>query len=134
MHPSLPYHWDTTEDLRAMSADVLGTVASAPQKPLTARDAARALCGLVGWLSRTSSLPAAQQAMAELVRYAPAWDASAPLRTLPVVNGKVNDVVMCIAAIASTLVPTFGAGALRSAMAFWAVESDPSVWNVVAAA
>jgi hypothetical protein len=126
-------HDSDTEDLRTMSADVIGTRASAPAAR-SARDAARALCGLVGWLTRTSSLPKVQTALAELARYAPAWDAAAPLRALPVVNGRVNDVVMCVAATTSTLVPFFGAAALRSAMAFWAVESDPSVWQSVAAA
>lgn len=124
---------DDTEDLRAMSADVVGSVASAPSC-LSARDAARALCGLAGWIANQRGVAGMQRAMAELARYEHAWSSKGPLRALPHHNGRVDESVVCIAAAASTLVPFFGAGALRSAMAFWAVESDPSVWQLVAAA
>lgn len=127
--------WQTdsdTDDLRAMSVDVVTSRASAPAAR-SARDAARALCGVAGWITRATSMQAMQAAMAELARYEPAWGAGG-LRALPVKNGYVDATVAMIASVASTLVPFFGAAAMRSAMAFWAVETDSAVWQTVAAA
>lgn len=124
----------TETELVAMANEVTTSLASPPVTGNRARDAARALVGVAGWLSRAKSLSAMQRAMGDLAAYAPAWDPAAPLRALPVVHGRVDEAVVAIAAVSSSLVPFFGAKSLRCAMAFWAVESDPAVWQTVAAA
>ena len=122
----------TQTELLSLAADVTTSVAS-PACQRSARDAARALVGIAGWLTRAKSLPAMQKAMGELAAYAPAWDPTAPLRALPVVHGRVDEAVVALAAVSSSLVPFFGAKSLRAAMAFWATENDASVWQAMAA-
>lgn len=126
----------TEIELVAMANEVTTSVASPAVADARgrARDAARALVGVAGWISRAKSLSAMQKAMGDLAAYAPAWDPAAPLRALPVVHGRVDEAVVALAAVSSSLVPFFGAKSLRCAMAFWAVESDPAVWQTVAAA
>jgi len=124
---------DELEELLAMSSDV----ATSPPvicRAATAREAARALVGLVGWISQRSGAQAMQAAMVALASHNEAWDPSrGPLfRSLPAVNGQTDVNVAMIATILSGLVPQFGVRALRSACAFWATEADPAVWQAVA--
>lgn len=121
-----------SKELVALATEVTTSVSS-PATSRSARDAARALIGVAGWISRAKSLPAMQKAMGDLAAYAPAWDAAAPLRALPVVHGRTDEAVVAIAAVTSSLVPFFGAKSLRAAMAFWATETDASVWQAMAA-
>lgn len=123
---------DQMDSLTAMGGDVMASFAS-PPIVRTARDAARALVGVAGWVSRKTSLVAMRNAMAALALYEPAWAPSSTLRALPVVNGYCDDHVVLIASVASTLVPFFGGKALRAAMAFWATEDDTAVWQAIAA-
>jgi len=123
---------DEIDDLLALSADVMSS-GPVTTHALTAREAARALVGVVGWVSRQTDVLTMQEAMAALARHTPAWEhnfASFPIRH----DGLVDRNVALIACVCSGLVRLFGARSLRSAVAFWATETDAAVWQTVAEA
>jgi hypothetical protein len=54
------------------------------------------------------------------------------MRALPTqYNGAVDENIVLVAVIVSSLERAFGAQNLRSAMAFWATERDPATWQAV---
>lgn len=126
-----PFHKDDErDDLLALASDVTSSTLSTFS--LTARDAARALVGVVGWATRSVGIDGMQERMALLVRHKDAW--SSGLRDLPTgYDGRVDEHIVMIAVFASGLMPLMGVGNLRAAMAFWATERDAAIWQQVAA-
>lgn len=99
---------------------------------MSARTAAACLSGIVGLVSRRFGVDAMQRTCAELVRYQTAWSTSFGL--LPIGHdGEVSESTQLVAVVARSLLPLAGAANLRDALAFWAIESDPAVWNRIAA-
>ncbi len=99
---------------------------------MSARTAAACLSGIVGLVSRRFGVDAMQRTCAELVRYQTAWSTSFGL--LPIGHdGVVGESVQLIAVVARSLLPLAGPKNLRDALAFWAIETDPAVWNQIAA-
>lgn len=126
---------DERDDLLALGADVHTSAPATARPILTAREAARALVGVIGWVSHRSSTLEMQDLLAQLVRHDPAWEPGAMFRALPLrYDGRVDELMALVASVASGLVPLFGVGPLRAAMAFWATETDPAIWQTVAAA
>lgn len=130
-------HDDDREALAALAHDVLCSPATpvldrADLRALTARDAARAMIGVAGWVARRVGVDAMQERMSLLVRHEPAWETN--LHDMPVgYDGRVDEYVALIAVVVSGLLPLFGVARVRSAMAFWATERDSSVWQQIAA-
>lgn len=125
---------DDRDDLLALASDVYASV-DGSHTQLTARDAARALVGVAGWVSLRVGIDGMQDRMAQLVRHAPAWESgAAALHDLPTqYNGYCDELLALIAVVASGFVSLFGIHKLRAAMAFWATERDASVWQTLAA-
>lgn len=123
---------DDLSDLMAMASDVDTSVPSRFM-PGTARDAARALAGLASWVANRTGVIRMQECMATLARHQGAWRRGADLmRDLPVgFDGKVDEYVALIAVVSSSLSHAYTPGALRSGMAFWAVEHDAAAWQKV---
>jgi len=130
-----PFHkHDERDDLLALGSDVMASPASSSLAVLTARDAARALVGVAGWVSRRVGVDGMQERMGMLVRHAGAWTAEGCLHDIPVqYDGRVDEHLALIAVVASGLWTLFGPSKLRSAMAFWATERDSAVWQQLAA-
>jgi hypothetical protein len=131
-------HDAARDALVALAHDVMCTepsnlVASGNTRAwLTARDAARATVGIAAWVARKVGVDGMQERMAILVRHELAW--STNLHDMPIsFDGGVDEQVALIATVVSGLIPVFGARSLRSALAFWATERDPSVWQQIAA-
>lgn len=124
-------HWRTDiTDLRARARDV-----STPtdRQALEARSIAQCMSGVIGLAVRRFSLEAVQHACAELARHTRAWETR--LGDLPRgTDGRVTPLVELIAAAARGFFPLSGSDTLRSALAFWASESDPAVWMSLAQA
>jgi hypothetical protein len=124
-------HWkhDIT-DLRSRAAAVM--CAESGQSAMSARTAAAVLAGIVGLVSRKWSTDVMQETCAGLVRHDAAWTKS--FVELPAgIDGRVTEATQLIACVARSLLPIAGAENLRAALAFWASESDPAVWNEIAA-
>lgn len=126
---------DEMDDLLALGADVLASAPASQRPSMTAREAARALVGVVGWLSKRRGVLEMQETMASLARTAGAWAPERPFCVLPTTtSGLVAEDVALVASVCSGLAPLFGLRVLRSAVAFWATETDPAIWRDVAAA
>jgi len=130
-------HWkhDIT-DLRSRAAAVMTCAESAVSilgaGAMSARTAAAVLAGIVGLVSRKWSTDVMQESCAGLVRHDAAWAQS--FVELPAgIDGRVTEATQLIGCVARSLLPIAGAENLRAALAFWASESDPAVWNEIAA-
>ena len=125
-------HWKTTiDDLRDRAQSVM-TAPAADIGSMSARTAAACLSGIVGLVSRRWGVDVMQRTCADLARHQPAWATS--LGRLPTGHdGLLTEPIQLIAVVARSLLPLAGADRLRSALAFWASEDDPAVWNQVAA-
>lgn len=131
MHTQTFHKHDERDDLLAMASDVFTSPAS-PVLSMTARDAAKALVGVAGWISRRVGVDGMQERMGLLARHGKAW--SSDFSDLPTgIDGRVDEHVLLIAVVASGILPLAGAARVRAAMAFWATERDASVWQQVAA-
>lgn len=120
-------HWKlAVDDLRSRALDVT----SGADARMTARQAARVLTGVVSHVARMSSTDTMQRACAELVRCQPAWATS--FRQLPeAVRPDVDQAIQLIVVVCRGMLAVAGADAMRAALAFWATEEDPSVWQQV---
>jgi hypothetical protein len=122
-------HWKTEiADLRARAAAV-ATNGAEPR--MSARAAARCLSGVVSHVARQWSRDVMQRACAEIVRCDPAWQTS--FRVLPRVDGDLVQAIELITVIARGILPLAGVESMRCALAFWATEEDPAVWQSVVA-
>jgi hypothetical protein len=126
-----PSHWRTDiDDLRTRAREVARPTS---RQEVQARNIAQCLSGVIGLAARRFTLDGMQQACAELARNTKAWETS--LRDLPRgTDGRVAPPVELIAAAARGFYPLSGSDAIRSALAFWASESDPAVWMSLAQA
>lgn len=115
-------------DLKARAHEVTATDLGT-QPCLSARTVARLLSGIVHVVAGRYGMDVAQRACADLVRCEAAW--TSRFGTLPVVDGVVPDPISILATASRGLMTIAGACRLRSAMAFWASESDPYVWQGV---
>jgi hypothetical protein len=123
-------HWKTDiDDLRGQAQSVL-TAPATGSGTVSARTAAACMAGIVSLVSRRFSVDVMQRACADLVRHA-GWDTN--LQTLAGHDGVVTEPLQLIAVVARSLLPLAGPDNLRAALAFWASEDDPAVWNRVAA-
>ena len=124
-------HWKTaTDDLRTAAQSVRMTPAN--DGVMSSRTAAACLSGIVGLVSRRFSVDVMQETCAELARCDDAWATS--FGRLPMTyDGRVSEPVQLIAVVARSLLPLAGADHLRAALSFWAIETDPAVWQAVAA-
>lgn len=99
-----------------------------PDQALTARSAARLLFGAVGLAATRYGVEAMQQACADLVCCDAAWETR--FGTLPrASDGTVAEPLALIASMARGILPMAGTAHLRAALAFWASERDPAVWQ-----
>lgn len=123
-------HWrHDISDLRARAAAVM--TMGMGGYTLSARSAAAVLAGIVGHISRKWSADLMQETCAEIVRHEMAWKTS--FGNLPVdVSGGVTEATQLLSVVARGLLPLSGADNLRAALAFWASETDPAVWNQIA--
>lgn len=123
-------HWKTdTADLRARACAV---DESGCDPSISARTAARCLSGVIRLVADRHSVDAMQRACADLVRCDAAWDTR--FGTLPRGwDGQVPEAIELIAVVARGILPLAGSTNMRAALAFWATEDDPSVWQRVAA-
>ena len=123
-------HWKTDiDDLRGQAQAVL--VASSSSGPMSARAAASCLSGIVGLVSRRWSVDVMQRVCADLARHV-VHDGR--FGALPAGHdGVVSEPIQLIAVVSRSLLPLAGADNLRAALAFWASEDDPAIWNQVAA-
>jgi hypothetical protein len=65
------------------------------------------------------------------VRFADCWP---ELAYLPAqYDGRVSEPIQLIAVVARSLLPIAGAENVRAALAFWASEDDPAIWQRIAA-
>lgn len=119
---------DEITDLRSRAESVVHASAEAPA--LNARTAARCLAGICGLISNRWSVDEMQRTCAALARHERAWATS--FGDLPRDNGSVSDATQLVACVARGLLPLAGAGGVRAALSFWAVETDPAVWQSVA--
>lgn len=116
------------QELREKAEAVMG-MQPVGEVRLSPRAVARCLSGVVTLVCRTSTVYAMQRACAELVRDEQAWQSG--LAVLPRVNGRVDPVLEQIAVVARGILPSAGEEAMKSALSFWATESDPAVWQRV---
>ncbi len=114
------------DDLLARATDVMAAP-SVRRGRISASEAAHALAGIASYIQRTSSLEAMQAACAALARHDDAWATS--LRTLPSSNGTVDQAVLLLAVVCRGLMEIAGTENVRAALAFWATETDPAVWQ-----
>lgn len=125
------HHWKTEiADLRVRANAVKG---AGSDTRLSARAAARCLSGVIYLVSTRWSVDVMQQACAELVRCDATWATN--FGRLPAgVDGVVSEPTQIIAVVARGILPLSGVDGMRSALAFWASESDPAEWQRVIAA
>lgn len=123
------YWKDNIADLRGRAAAVM----NAPVEGIlmSPRTAAACLSGIVGLVARRWTVDTMQRTCAEIARSDVAW--SSMLGRLPHVNGIVSEPMQLVAVVARSILPLAGEKHLRAALAFWASEDDPAVWNSVAA-
>lgn len=129
-HDTAPYWKEDIEDLLARAHDVI-VAPPARNDRLTAREAAYALAGVMSWIHHVSGVDVMQRAAASVARHDAAWKSD--LARLPHDGGRVDKDVALIATVARGLLDLAGETNLRSAMSFWATETDPSVWQSLAA-
>ncbi len=97
---------------------------------LSPRAVARCLSGVVSLVSRQWSVYEMQRVCAQLVRDASVW--SSGFAVLPRErDGRINPALEQVAVIARGILPSCDVDAMKAALAFWAVESDPAVWQRV---
>lgn len=118
---------NANQDLHAHAEAVMGLQPADVR--LSPRAVARCLSGVMALVCRTSTVYVMQRACALLVRDDEAW--SSNLFVLPRTNGRVDPVLEQIAVVARGILPSCSPEAMKSALAFWAVESDPAVWQRV---
>lgn len=118
-------HWKTDiPDIRNRAQAVLHS----PLAPMTARMAACSLLGLMSLVASELGVDAMQRACADLVRCDAAWETQ--FGTLPRgADGRVPRAIYMIALGARGMLQITKAEDLRSALSFWASESDPAVWQ-----
>lgn len=113
-------------DLRSRAEAVM-TSPTTVGESMTARTAARVLHGIMSLVARRWSVDEMQRTCAVLVRHNDAWTTRFGL--LPHDGGAVSEPTQLIAVVCRGLVPLAGSDNLRSALSFWATESDPGVWS-----
>jgi hypothetical protein len=119
-----------------MATQSLGTLASmvdsrSPDQPLSARTAARLLFGAIGLVAARHGVGVMQSTCAELVACDAAW--ATRFGTLPRgADGRVAEPMVLISGMARGILPMAGAERLQAALAFWASEQDPAVWQAMA--
>lgn len=125
-------HWkNTANDLRDRAQRVTMIARVSPFQ-VTARQAAKVLCGIVRHVANTWSVDVMQRACATLARHEASWTGPAPLSALPVEGKAVPEPIKLIALVAAGLLPIAGPDNVRDALSFWATEDDPGVWTSVA--
>lgn len=127
-------HLDTSAnaDLHARAQLVTMLTSYEAQVGLSARQVARCMSGVVALIARQVGAYAMQRACAELVRDPRAW--ATGLCELPRrPDGQVDLSIDQLAAVARGLLAVCSEDTMKSALAFWAIESDPAVWQRVAA-
>lgn len=97
---------------------------------LCARSAARALAGIAAIVSRQYGTEAMVRAMAQLAGDQAAWDVRMTRFRLDPSMGPELEMV---ATAARALIAVSSVDAVRAAVAFWATERDPVVWQQVTA-
>jgi len=120
-------HWkgDIT-DLRSCAEAVMTSPATA-SAPMSARNAARVLHGVMSHISRRWSVDEMQRACAELVRHNDAWVSN--FTYLPHEPGEAaSEPVQLVAVVCRGLTGITSPSDLRAALSFWATETDRSVW------
>lgn len=125
-----PFWLEEVDDLLARASDV----SAAPpvrRNQLTASEAAHALSGVMSWIQRAIGANPMREIAAKLARYDAAWTSS--MGRLPHVGGVVDPHLAMMAVVARSLLDLAGADNLRSAVAFWATETDPCIWRSLAA-
>lgn len=124
-------HWKhDISDLRSRASVVM--TGSSDTDRMSARTAAAVLAGIVGLISRKWTTDIMQMTCADLARHDAAWRTS--FGNLPAgMDGRVTEATQLVAVVARGLLPIAGADHLRAALAFWASEDDPAVWNLIAA-
>jgi hypothetical protein len=125
MQTTGPYWRDEITDLRNQAAAVL--VAPVSDGRVSARQAAAILSGICSLVSRRWTVDTMQRACAALARMKPFTFAVLPAD----VNGVPSDPVQLVAVVARSILPMAGEANLRAALAFWASEEDPAVWQIV---
>lgn len=117
-------HRRTDTDLRARARDV---ATPTTRQAIEARSIAQSMFGVIGLAVRQFSLDGMQRACADLAASSMPWETSRAL--LPRgPDGRVTPQVEFIAGAARGFHALAGSETLRSALAFWALESDPAVW------
>lgn len=123
------HYWKhTIDDLRSQAAAVIAAPA-ADGGSVSARQAAAILAGICGFVARRSSVDAMQQACATLARMKVMDFGKLPTGF----DGRVAEEISLIASVARSVRSLAGDDAVRAALAFWASEDDPAIWNQVAA-
>ena len=122
------YWKDKVDDLRTRAESVICASSEAPT--MSARTAARCLSGICGLISRRWTVDDMQRTCAELARHERAWSTS--FGDLPHKNGVVCEATQLLSCVARGLLPLAGVDGVRAALSFWAVETDPAVWQSVA--
>lgn len=134
--PTLASTADTRNEVLLLAAEVHAARLEPPRATMTARQAARVLTGLAAWMTRRrhGGSEGMRQVFYALVTHAPAWEG--PLFTkLPTSDGRrVDEDIVLLGVMCSSLVPDFGLANVKAAVAFWATETDPEIWKTVAAA
>ncbi len=115
-------------DLRARAA----LVGRRQDDHVSPHAAARALSGIMAIVSRQFGTAHMQAMATVLAGDAVAWDTR--LCVLPrALGGGVDPALEMIATCACGVLPLAGAEGTRAAVAFWATERDPRVWQAVTA-
>lgn len=125
---------DTRNEVLRLATEVHAAALAPPRETMTARQAARVLTGIAAWITQRSRGGAEQMrhAFYTLAAHDKAW--TSEFKHLPNAGGVVDEHVVLLAVLCSSMIPDFGLRNVRSAVAFWATETDPSVWMDVAAA
>lgn len=122
------YWKNDLDDLRARAADI-ETSPAVRRDLVSPRECARVMLGVVSYVQRAYSLEEMQASCADLARDDRAWKSS--LRDLPSEGGIVKQSTFLIAVTCAGLLGIANEAAIRSALAFWATETDPSTWQTL---
>lgn len=120
------YWKNDIDDLRGQAAAVM---AQSDDQSVSARQAAAILSGVCGLVARRTSVDEMQRTCAQLARMAPLCFGRLPTDH----TGRVTEAMALVAATARAILPLAGESNLKAALAFWASEDDPAVWNQIAA-
>ena len=127
------HQWKTDiDDLLARATDVMVSLAPGEVAGATvgAREAARALLGIVYHLQGKHGLAVVQRTCADLARCDEAWQSN--MTTFP--RELTEDrPLRLVAVVCAGLLKVATRDSVRSALAFWATENDPAIWQSVAA-